>query len=285
MRYNFIIWLTHDRINSKGIRNGEIMDSCNYLKIALSLGYKAGEEIKRIYDEDFNVDYKDDNSPVTNADIAAHNIIVDGIKTNFPNHAILSEESAKTFDRGDSMYCWIIDPLDGTKEFIKKNDEFTVNIALTYKNEIIMSVVYAPMFDEMYYALKNKGAWCKIGEDVNKIYVSDRKDKLNVLISRSPQSSKSKAYIQNNIDRINSKTAMGSSLKGCRIARGDYDVYYNCGRSMIWDTCAVELIVREAGGVMGQLNMIDIPYDLSRLVNDGGFYILNTHYNHFKWED
>ncbi len=254
----------------------------HFLDLALETAYEAGEIIKKIYQQEFDVQKKSDNSPVTSADIAANHIIEEAIKSNFPEHGVLSEETVSQFRRGDSDYCWIIDPLDGTKEFIKKTDEFTVNIALTYKSDVIMGVVYAPIFDEMYYAVVSEGAWYIKNGKKTKIEVSDKKDKLNVLISRSRQSTKSKLLIDNNIHFIENVTPMGSSLKGCRIAKGDYDVYYNCGRSMIWDTCAVEIIVREAGGVFSQLNDVDIVYDLSTLSNENGFYILNTYKNHWS---
>ncbi len=252
-----------------------------FLEVALKAAYDAGKIINKIYKDGFDVTIKSDNSPVTSADLSANDIIEDAIATNFPDHAILSEETASLFQQCDSDYCWIIDPLDGTKEFIKQNDEFTVNIALTYQSEIVMGVIYAPIFDEMYYAIKSQGAWYIHGDDRCKIHVSDRKCDLHVLTSRSKQSSRNKEYLKKNAEKIKKVTAMGSSLKGCRIAKGDYDVYYNCGRSMIWDTCAVEIIVREAGGVMSQLNNIDISYDLSVLSNENGFYILNDSSNQF----
>ena len=245
------------------------------LKTAIDAARAAGEAILKVYEKGFEVDFKDDNSPLTEADLNAHHIIVDALMKEFPKYPILSEESVDDFIPEKHPWCWIVDPLDGTKEFVKRNDEFTVNIALTYEKLVVMGVVYAPVFDEMYYAVKGHGAWCEENGEKNEIRVSNRTEGLAVLQSRSHQSQKCMEYIRNNDSRIATVTSMGSSLKGCRIAKGQYDVYYNCGRTMIWDTGAMEVVIEEAGGILSQLNDQAILYDLKKLVNDKGFYILN----------
>ena len=245
------------------------------LQTAIKAVRAAGEAILKVYKRDFEVDLKDDNSPLTEADMNAHHIIVDILQEAFPKHPILSEESVDDFIPEKHPWCFIVDPLDGTKEFIKKNDEFTVNIALTYEKIVVMGVVYAPVFDELYYAVKGHGAFIEENGMTRPIKVSNRTDKLQVLQSRSHQSKKCMEYVESNKDKINNVTRMGSSLKGCRIAKGDYDVYYNCGRTMIWDTGAMEVVIEEAGGILNQLDDEPIFYDLKKLVNDKGFYILN----------
>lgn len=247
----------------------------NELKTAIEAARAAGEAILKVYTRDFQVDYKSDNSPLTEADLNAHHIIVDALEKEFPKYPILSEESVDDFIPDKHAWCWIVDPLDGTKEFVKKNDEFTVNIALTYEKIVVMGVVYAPVFDELYYAVKGHGAFCEEKGVKREIQVSTRIDKLKVLQSRSHQSQKCMDYIERNEPKITDVTRMGSSLKGCRIAKGVHDVYYNCGRTMIWDTGAMEVVIEEAGGILSQLDDEPIMYDLKKLVNDKGFYILN----------
>lgn len=251
------------------------------LYTAIEAARAAGEAILKVYMRDFEVDFKDDNSPLTEADLNAHHVIVDILEREFPKYPILSEESVDDFIPEKHAWCWIVDPLDGTKEFVKKNDEFTVNIALTYEKLVVMGVVYAPVFDEMYYAVKGHGAFIEEKGHKRAIKVSQRTEKLQVLQSRSHQSQRCMEYIKRNEELIESVTRMGSSLKGCRIAKGDYDVYYNCGRTMIWDTGAMEVVIEEAGGILSQLTDEPILYDLKKLVNDKGFYILNDIRNKF----
>jgi len=252
------------------------------LQTALEAARAAGEEILKVYSRGFEVDFKDDNSPLTEADLNAHHVIVDILEKAFPKYPILSEESVDDFIAEKHPWCWIVDPLDGTKEFVKRNDEFTVNIALTYEKIVVMGVVYAPVFDEMYYGVKGHGAFITEKGQTRKIQVSKRIHGIEVLQSRSHQSQRCMDYIEQNEEKIAHVTRMGSSLKGCRIAKGDHDVYYNCGRTMIWDTGAMEVIIEEAGGILNQLTDEPIVYDLKKLVNDKGFYILNDIRNKFK---
>lgn len=251
------------------------------LEVAIRAAVRAGKQILEVYKGHFEVNFKKDNSPLTEADLKAHDVIVGTIQESFPDHGILSEESAENFSKKNNRCCWVVDPLDGTKEFVKKNDEFTVNIALTHSGTVVMGVVYAPAFEELYYGILGEGAWLTSKGKTKKISVSNRTEELSILQSRSPQSEKCLEYIEKNKEKIGTITCMGSALKGCRIASGEYDVYYNCGRTMIWDTCAMELIVKEAGGFLSQLDGTDIVYDLKKMVNDKGFYILNALCNQF----
>ncbi len=252
------------------------------LEVAIEAAKAAGKEILKVYQKGFLVNYKDDNSPLTEADLNAHHTIIRMLQESFPKYPILSEESADDFIPEKHPWCWIVDPLDGTKEFVKRNDEFTVNIALTYEKLVVMGVVYAPVFDELYYAVKGHGAYYECGDEKKEIHVSSRTKDLNVLQSRSHQSKRCMQYIEENEEQIACVARMGSSLKGCRIARGEFDVYYNCGRTMIWDTGAMEIIIEEAGGILNQLDDEPIHYNLKKLVNDKGFYILNDIRNKFK---
>ncbi len=248
----------------------------NHLELAIDLAIKAGEEILKIYNTDFKFQIKEDKSPLTLADRKANDIIVTALREKYPSHGILSEESKDDGSRLLKEYCWIIDPLDGTKEFIKKNDEFTVNIALVKSGEPVLGVVYTPALNELYYAHKGEGAYYKDKEGFKKISVSQRSEDLILLISRSHKSDMEKSFIEKNSSLIGQVKELGSSLKGCRIARAEADMYYRFGKTFEWDTAAQEIIVREAGGVFMQLDGRAFKYNRENPLNEIGFYVLNS---------
>jgi len=250
------------------------------LKIAKMAARLAGEKIRDVYRKDFRFEMKEDSSPVTEADIKANDIIVKILSTEFPQYSILSEETKDDFSRLENRWCWIVDPLDGTKEFIKRNDEFTVNIALSENGKIVLGVVYAPIFDELYFGVKDIGAFMEKKKGVPiEIKVSERTEHISGLQSRSRPVNMCANIYDKNRDKVTMVTNMGSSLKGCKIAEGMFDVYFNCGFSMIWDTAAMEIIVHEAGGILRQLNGKPIIYNQEKILNDRGFYILNREEN------
>ncbi len=246
------------------------------LEIAKEAAVLAGETIMKIYNRDFSVGYKDDASPVTEADIAANQVIVSLLREHFPQDGILSEETLDDESRFKAHRFWNIDPLDGTKEFIKKNGEFSVNIALVMGNHVLLGVVYMPVEGMLYYAVSSQGAYkenCHTG-NLQRIFVSDRMNALRLLVSRSHPSERTKELIERKKDSLESITEMGSAKKGCVIAEGLYDIYYNFGHSMKWDTCAVECIVAEAGGQLRRLDGTSIDYTERNNLNKG-FYIVN----------
>jgi 3'(2'), 5'-bisphosphate nucleotidase len=248
----------------------------------LQTAYEAGQIILKIYHTDFDISYKEDESPLTKADELANQHIIRFLKTNYPEMSILSEESADDRTRLGREYCWIVDPLDGTKEFIKKNGEFTVNIALTKDGKPILGVVYVPVTDEMYYASKDEGAYkIKHFSDEyqrthpKRINVSTHTTQLIMMHSRSHRAPIIDAVIEKNKDRIKEIKMAGSSLKGCLIACGEADIYYRFGYTMEWDTAAMQCIVEEAGGLLRQLDDTEMTYNRSDSLNRKGFYILN----------
>ncbi len=249
-------------------------DFINELETAINAAKKAGDKILEIYEKDFEVCYKADESPVTEADIAANTIIETMLKAKFPEDGFLTEEAIDDDSRFKRKRFWIIDPLDGTKEFVKKNGEFAVNIGLVENGEVLLGVIYVPYTETVYYAVKGQGAYQERDGIKSQIHVSDRQESYRLLISRSHPSKKTLGVLYAYNDRIYSITKMGSSLKGCMIASGDYDVYYNFGRSMKWDTCAMDCIVSEAGGILRRLDDEPIDYMEREKVNYG-FYILN----------
>ncbi|SKC49159.1 3'(2'),5'-bisphosphate nucleotidase CysQ [Maledivibacter halophilus] len=246
------------------------------LNTSKDLAIKAGEAIMKIYNSSFDVDYKKDQSPITLADKKSNEIIVNELLKQFPNYAILSEESKDDLTRLNNDWCWIIDPLDGTKEFIKKNGEFTVNIALAYRNKVVLGVIYIPVTKELYYAAKGFGAYYKIESKLNKISVSNRTENIRVMMSRSHATEKLKSLLKANEHRISDVKSAGSSLKGCLIAKGKAEVYYRYNLTREWDTAAMQCIVEEAGGIFKQMDGTPMLYNRVNTLNDKGFYILNN---------
>ena len=243
------------------------------LELCKKLAVDAGKEILKVYyDKELNVFYKKDNSPLTIADQLANKVIIEGLRQYFPEYAILSEEENDNMKRLANRYCFIVDPLDGTKEFIKKNGQFTVNIALCVDHISVMGVIYAPVDEELYFATKGNGAYLEDANGVRQIVVSDRVDEIRCVGSSSHGCDDFDRLLQNK--KIKTVIKMGSSLKGCLIARGDAEVYYRYNPTMEWDTAAMQCIVEEAGAVFRQIDGTQMKYNRSNSINKG-FYILN----------
>jgi 3'(2'), 5'-bisphosphate nucleotidase len=236
------------------------------LETAKNAAIKAGDKIIEIYDSgDFSVEAKADDSPLTRADKASHEAIVELLKeTNIP---ILSEEgrSISYEERKLWGYFWMIDPLDGTKEFIKKNGEFTVNIALIHKNTPIMGVVYTPVIKDLFWALKDTGAFKNdVRVQANEFSLADKN--LKVVASRSHLNEATEDFINQLTDPI--IVSKGSSLKLLMVAEGEADVYPRYAPTMEWDTAAAQIIVEEAGGKVMQKGSTDpVHYNKENLLN------------------
>ena len=247
------------------------------LEIAKKAAILAGEAILEVYESgDFGVEAKADDSPLTKADKAANRIIVDMLKEAFPEYAILSEEEKDDLARLDNDLCFVVDPLDGTKEFIKRNGQFTVNIALSYKHKTVMGVVYVPVTGELYHAAKGHGSFLEVNGQIIRIRVStEKKEKkdLNVVMSNSHGAAQMDQLLKKH--NITNFVKVGSSLKGCMIAKGAADVYYRYGPTMEWDTAAMQCIVEEAGGLLMQMDGTEMTYNREDSLNAKGFYILN----------
>ena len=220
-------------------------------KAVIYLAKAAGEKIMAIYAQDFDVDYKDDSSPLTQADLASHHCIVDGLRELTPHMPVLSEESSEEekLNRISWQTYWLIDPLDGTKEFVKKNGEFTVNIALVTNQQPVFGVVYAPALDVTYWGDKSSGAFKSEDGFVKSLKVRPRSASIAnwvVVGSRSHHSDEFKAFIEDYADAA--IVSMGSSLKLCLIAEGKADLYPRLGLTSEWDTAASQAVVEAAGG-------------------------------------
>ncbi len=207
----------------------------------------AGTAIMEIYNsDDFDVQKKGDDSPLTKADLAAHNVICDGLKVLDTQYPILSEESADISweQRKHWHRYWLVDPLDGTKEFIKRNGEFTVNIALIENGEPILGVVYAPVLDAMYTGERDNGAWLN-GDAIS--VENEAPDTLRIVGSRSHASQETTDWLEQ-LDRPYEMVPMGSSLKICLVAEGKADIYPRLGPTCEWDTGAAHAVLSAAGG-------------------------------------
>ena len=243
------------------------------IKNTIQIAIEAGKAVMEIYKKDFSVEFKDDNSPLTQADTKANEIICTSLQELYPNIPIMSEENKEVpYEvRKDWEYYWCIDPIDGTKEFIKKNGEFTINIALIKKNIPVLGVVYAPAIDTLYFAKKAQGAYkidLKKGESIEKMMESATKlplkghnEKLVVVASKSHLSPETEAFIkaltQNENDR--EMISKGSSLKLCLVAEGVADIYPRLAPTMEWDTAAADAIVSEAGKNVYIFDEIIVP--------------------------
>ncbi|MGR0278185.1 3'(2'),5'-bisphosphate nucleotidase CysQ [Marinomonas dokdonensis] len=237
----------------------------------IDLARRAGNAIMEIYQKDFAVYDKTDASPLTEADLAAHHILVEGLKrlTDYP---VLSEESSEE-DKKDRLnwdQYWLIDPLDGTKEFIKKNGEFTVNVAFIDNGKPTFGVVYAPALDVLYLGEVGFQAQKQTGTaPLERISVREKPARASdyvIVGSRSHQSDEFKTFISDYPDA--DIISMGSSLKLCLVAEGKADIYPRLGLTCEWDTAAAHAIVEAAGGVVLQaLTNQNLEYNKENLLN------------------
>lgn len=256
------------------------MDIIKALELSKELAIQAGEEIMKIYNTDFSVEYKDDKMPLTMADKNANDIIVSALEKAFPEAGILSEESADDPANRDKRFCFIVDPLDGTKEFIKKNDEFTVNIALSDKGRVVMGVVYLPVKKELYFAASGKGAFLTSEGVTKAISVTGKTSDIRMVVSKSHMGDKEKALLEKYSDKIGDMAQAGSSLKGCLVASGQAEVYYRFGLTMEWDTAAMQAVCEEAGAIFRQMNGSEMLYNREDHLNAKGFYVINSEMNY-----
>jgi len=258
------------------------MDIKRALELSKKLAVNAGEAILEIYNDGFDVEYKEDSSPLTKADMTANGIILEGLKKEFPLAAYLSEEEKDNKERLEHEYCFIIDPLDGTKEFVKRNGEFTVNIALVYKGSPVMGVIYAPCLNELYFAAKNVGCFMmdKTGKEKS-LSVTNKTDNLRLVGSKSHRSKKLDRLMEENESKISDLVSCGSSLKGCMVAKGEADIYYRFGLTHEWDTCAMQCIAEQAGGIFMQMDRTPMRYNRNNTLNEKGFFIVNREENIF----
>lgn len=257
-----------------------------YILQAIDAAFQAGEQIRRVYNDpkaDFQVERKADNSPLTIADKRAHEVIVAALSTT--PYPVLSEEGRHLPYEERALWkeLWIVDPLDGTKEFIKRNGEFTVNIAWVCLGVPVMGVIYVPVKKELYWGIEDLGAFkltdvVERGTDslddlmkrATRLPVAERRDAFVVVASRSHSTPETEDFIERLRQRYPKVELLssGSSLKICLIAEGKADVYPRFAPTMEWDTAAGHAIVRAAGGEIWQANCQEpLHYNKEDLLN------------------
>ena len=257
------------------IKNNELL--LEICKISLL----AGDEILQIYNDKIEVVQKKDLSPLTKADIASNKIILRSLEAIDNSIPVLSEESLVNWnERKKWKKYWLVDPLDGTKEFIKKNGEFTVNIALIENNKPILGVIYVPTKSTLYFAQQNFGSFkinitseLKSLDGAKKIFVSNQKIIQRVIGSRSHSNQDFDEWVTNNFPNSLIVQA-GSSYKFCLIAEGSADIYPRFGPTSEWDIAAGHIIVNEAGGEVRTFDNTDINYNTKEDLLNPHFYAI-----------
>jgi len=229
----------------------------------VDLAKQAGERVMRVYSRPFEVTQKEDDTPLTEADQASNAMIAAGLSRLTPEIPVVSEENElPTFEqRRQWRLFWLVDPLDGTREFIKRNDEFTVNIALVRDGDPVLGVVYAPALDITYFGYRESGAFKQFdGEQPQRIQVRRPAERpFQVAVSRSHR----KPEIDDIIARLPDYEAVsvGSSLKFCMVAEGKVDFYPRIGPTSEWDSGAAQAVVEAAGGRVTDLDMQPLRYN------------------------
>lgn len=247
------------------------VDIHSLLPVAIQAAEAANKEILKVYNSaDFQTELKDDRSPVTLADRSAHEAIAGHlIKTGIP---ILSEEGKTILysERKSWEYFWLVDPLDGTKEFLKRNDEFTVNIALIRNSEPVLGVVTIPVRGDVYYAIQGEGAFHRSNGEIISLKKREPANLSNaglrVVASRSHMNEETTTFINHLKDP--KLISAGSSLKFIAVANGEADLYPRYIPCMEWDTAAADVIVREVGlSVVDVVNKKPLTYNKENLLN------------------
>lgn len=236
------------------------------------IAQEAAEAILHIYHTaDFQVDFKADNSPLTAADLAAHQLIVSRLHALTPDIPILSEESQHITYRERQSWpiFWLVDPLDGTREFLQRNGEFTVNIALVHQHRPVLGVVHIPVQELTYWAAEALGAFRSGGEHTVALQANRAlSGPMKVVASRAHAGAATQVFLENlRRDYALAVVSKGSALKLCMVAEGTADLYPRLGPTMEWDTAAAQCVVEQAGGRVTTLEETPLQYNKKHLLN------------------
>ncbi len=238
------------------------------LSLAQHLAVEAGKEIMTFFKKEYTITEKHDydhDSQSTSADLAANELIVNGLKKEFPYH-ILAEETVDNPSRLNHTIIWIVDPLDGTKQFIAGDSGFTVNIALVEHGRPVVGVIYSPVTDELFSAARGSGAFHTAHKITKQIHVSSKTNFKDMIIVESKNHSN--LHIMAALEPLfASSQKVGSSLKGCLVAEGSADIYFRFGPTSEWDICAMHCIVEEAGGRITSMDGTEITYNRENVRN------------------
>ena len=246
----------------------------DYLPELKQIIREAGQIVLNLYDSPTGIEKKSDGTLVSDADKNSSEFIKEQLQKYFPSHAILDEESSDTGNRFTNDYCWIIDPLDGTREFLKRSEDFGIIIGLTYKHKPILGLAYKPVTDELFWAIQGEGAYKETKDAVEQLHVKETDD-IELLISNSRSSPELEKIIQDV-----TPTAIirkGGSLKTIDIATGNGTVFLCPITSTmhLWDFCGPQIILEEAGGRMTNLYGELIDYSAKETGNKKGIICSN----------
>lgn len=251
-------------------------DAHALLPAIAELAKRAGAEILEVYGQDFAVVDKADQSPLTQADLRSHQVIVQGLQALSPQLPVLSEEASDiSFEQRRSWQrYWLVDPLDGTKEFVSRNGEFTVNIALIENHAPVLGVVYVPVKKTLYQGIVNQGAWRQVGDaPATSIHVrSPAAATLRIVGSRSHAAP---GTLDQHLPKLGPHTllSIGSSLKFCLVAEGSADLYPRFGPTSEWDTAAAHAVVEAAGGAVVDAQGRPLRYNLKPDLLNPHFFV------------
>jgi len=233
---------------------------------------RAGTAIMKVYGSAFLVQHKDDNSPLTQADLESQRIIVEGLQRVTPDIPILAEESAAApwSVRSTWRELWVVDPLDGTREFVKRNGEFTINVALVVEHEPVLGVVSAPALGQTFWGAAGLGAYRRAqGGENERVHTAPPQQPPRVVGSRSHASPQIAAYLKRIGPHVLS--AVGSSLKFCLVAEGKADLYPRFGATSEWDTAAGQAVLEAAGGHVTRMDGHRLRYNCRESLINGDF--------------
>jgi 3'(2'), 5'-bisphosphate nucleotidase len=252
------------------------MEFNQFIEPLVELAIEAGDAILEVYATDFDVQHKSDLSPLTQADMASNDVIDRGLRALTPEIPILSEESGlpEFAERSQWEKYWLVDPLDGTKEFVNRNGEFTVNIALIEANRPVFGVVYVPVTDKTYFGCVGYGAERRDSDSTPvKISVADgTAEPARVVGSRSHRGASLDGFLEKLGDY--EMHPMGSSLKFCLVAEGVADIYPRLGPTSEWDTAAAQAVVEQAGGSVITLDGKPLSYNSKEEILNPHFLVI-----------
>ena len=253
------------------------------LQAMIEAAYLAEAKIKEVYEKHFDVEIKSDDSPVTEADKAADQIISSYLKERFPDYGFLTEESVDNEERLSKEFVFIIDPVDGTKDFVSRDGEFCTLIALVRNEKPVVGVINLPMQNVIFYAAEGKGAWRQPrGGEAHLVRVNNRTENITVLRSKNFFNERETALIEANPDKIALVYARGSGQKYCMVAEGLAEAYFRCGgNAKEWDMAAGEILVKEAGGLMTEPDGSPLKYNQKVVKTGRGYRVANRPENLF----
>ncbi len=242
------------------------------LKICIAAAHEAGQSIQKIANEPLEVRDKQDGSPLTRADVASHDIINAALSRVSPACTVVSEEGDQPGESADMDSYWLVDPLDGTKEFVAGLPDYTVNIALIEKGTPVLGVILLPATGVLYYAWQGGGAWrCDPGQEAVRIHAATARSKPVAVVSRSHLSQETSAFLAEL--GVTEVVAYGSSLKICAVADGRADIYPRLNPTWYWDTAAGAIIAREAGCRITDPNGDPLRYEWQENPKHFGFIV------------